>query len=626
MLQAIRSRAGSLVVKVLFGLLILTFGVWGIGDIFRNRPADTVIVTVGDQKIHGEELQAAVRRELDRLREEVGTAIDAQRAKKMGIVDSVLEALIDRSVADQEAVRLRLDVSDEVIRGAVADNPRFRAPDGRFDRALFNAVLAQSHLNEDQFVAMMRRDIPLDDLLQALTAGAAAPQSLTDPLYRYRNEKRVADMVTLSTAEAGDVGQPSETELTGFYDTHQDLFRTPEYRGFTLVSLSPSDIEGIEIPEAKLKEEFDQRQDELQLPEQREVQQILAPSEEKAKEAAAALAAGKDWKDVATTIAGQDPETIELGLMRRNEMPKMLSDIVFDLPLNTASEPVKTPLGWHILRVVKIEAPVIQTYEQAKPKLEAELSREEAEDRIYKITNRIDDALASGASLEDVAAKFRLKTTLVADADLKGTDLERKPVALPLPANAVLKLVFATGEGRTSRVTEGPDGGILAVRVSKVTAPAVKPLAEVKDQAIEGWQAGKRREKVARTAEELAAAVKPDIGLAAVAAERGFKAATSPPLSRQPSRDETTPTPPALLAKLFAAKPGQVVTAADASRSYVAQLTKVEIPETPPPDIVKNLGRELTEAMRGDLVAEYTQALRRRVPVEIRSEAVDRLF
>ncbi|HWZ69257.1 MAG TPA: peptidyl-prolyl cis-trans isomerase [Stellaceae bacterium] len=624
MLQAIRSRAGSLVVKALFGLLILTFGVWGIGDIFRNRPTDTVIVTVGDQNIRGEELQAAVRRELDRLREQFGAAIDVQQAKKLGVVDTILEALIDRSVADQEAARLRLDVSDEVIRGAVTDNPRFRAPDGRFDRALFNAVLAQNRLNEDQFVAMMRRDIPRNDLVQALTAGAAAPQSLVDPLYRYRNEKRVADIVALPTAEAGDVGQPSETELTAFYDTHQDLFRAPEYRGFTLVSLSPSDIEGIEIPEAKLKEEFDQRQDEFQLPEQREVQQILAPSEEKAKEAAAALAAGKDWKDVATTIAGQDPETIELGLMRREEMPKVLSDIAFDLPLNKASEPVKTPLGWHILRVVKIEAPVTQTYEQVRPKLEAELSREEAEDRIYKIANRVDDALASGASLTDVAVKFGLKTNLVAAADLSGTDPDRKPVALPLPRDAVLKLVFAMDEGRTSRVTESPDGGIFAVQVSKITPPAVKPFAEVKDQAIEAWQADKRREKVAKMAEELAAAVKPDTGLAAVAAERGLKAATSPLLPRKPSRDDTTP--PALLAKLFAAKPGEVVTVADASGSYVAQLTKVEIPEAPPPNVDTDLGRELTAAMAGDLSAEYTQALRRRYPVEIRREAVDRLF
>ena len=165
-------------------------------------------------------------------------------------------------------------------------------------------------------------------------------------------------------------------------------------------------------------------------------------------------------------------------------------------------------------------------------------------------------------------------------------------------------------------MTESPDGGIFAVRVSKVTPPAVKPLAEVKDQAVAAWQADKRREKVARTAEELAAAVKPDIGLAAVAAERGFKAATSRRCRAGPAATTRHRRP--FVAKLFAAKPGEVVTAADATGSYVAQLTKVEIPETPPPNVVTDLGRELTAAMRGDLTAEYTPgpapALSRRNP------------
>src|SRR5205085_8047782 len=117
------------------------------------------------------------------------------------------------------------------------------------------------------------------------------------------------------------------------------------------------------IPEPKLKEEYDQRQDELQIPERRDVEQILAPSEEKAKEAEAALAAGKNWREVATTIAGQDPDTIDLGLMRREEMPSALGEVAFELPLNKPSDPVKTPLGWHILRGVKIEPPGKQNFE-----------------------------------------------------------------------------------------------------------------------------------------------------------------------------------------------------------------------------------------------------------------------
>jgi peptidyl-prolyl cis-trans isomerase D len=625
MLQAIRSRAGSLVVKGLFGLLILTFGIWGIGDIFRNRPTDTVIVTIGDQSIRAEDLQAAVRRELERLSARFGGAIDIQQAKKLGIIDDVLDELIDRSLLDQEAARLRLEVSDEVIRNAITDNPKFRTPDGQFDHALFNAVLAENHLTEDQFVTLMRRDIPRGDLRQAVVLGAVAPQSIVDLLYRYRNEKRVADIVALLIADAGDVGQPSDAELTAFYDAHQDLFRAPEYREFTLASLSPSDIaQGIEIPEATLKEQFDERQDEFQQPEQRQVEQILAPSEDKVKEAEAALVAGKDWKEVATQIAGQNPETIELGLMKREELPRVLADVAFELALNKPSEPMKTPLGWHILRVVKIEPAVTQTFEQAKPKLEAELTHDEAVDRIYKVANRVDDALAGGMSIEDAAGKFELKKTEIAAADVSGHDPESNPVALPLPANGVLKLAFATDEGQTSRVTESPDGAIFMVRVSKVMPPAIKPLAQVKEQAVAAWQAEKRREKVANTATELAAAVKPDARLAAVAAEKGLKVTTALPLRRRPGRDDTTS--PALVAKLFAAKTGEVVTAADAAGSYVAQLDEVQTPEAPSGSATAEVSRDLDQGMRTDLAVEFTQALRARFPVEIRREAFDRLF
>src|SRR5260370_12576790 len=142
---------------------------------------------------------------------------------------------------------------------------------------------------------------------------------MVDLLYRYQNEKRIADIVALPIAAVGDVGQPSETELKSFYEAHQDLFRAPEYRGFTVASLTSSDIaKDIEIPEAKLKDEYEQRQDELQLPERREGEQILAPSEEKAKEAGAALAAGNDWRDGGTHVARQGPAPIHLPPVERD--------------------------------------------------------------------------------------------------------------------------------------------------------------------------------------------------------------------------------------------------------------------------------------------------------------------
>jgi len=625
MLQAIRSKAGSFIVKLLFGLLILTFGIWGIGDIFRTRSSDTAIATVGAHVIRADELQTALRRALEQLSARFGSSIDLQQAKQLGLVDETLNQLIDRSLVDQEVARLQLDVSDDLIRNVITGNPSFRGSDGKFDRGLFNALLAANHLTEDQYVALLRHDTPRNDLLHAVTAGAVAPQSMVDLLYQYRNEKRIADIVSLPDASAGDVGQPSETDLRSFYEAHQDLFRAPEYRGFTLASLSPSDLaKDIEIPEAKLKEEYDQRQDELQIPERRQIEQILAPSEEKAKEAEAALAAGKDWRVVATTIAGQNPDTIDLGLLKREEMPSALADVAFELPLDRPSEPIKTPLGWHILRVVKIEPPVLQTFEQAKEKLEADLARQEAADRIYKVANQVDDALAGGAAMDDAAAKFGLKTTVVAAVDVGGHDPQDKPVTLPVAPNDVLKLAFATNEGQTSRVTETSDGGIFALHIDKVIPSAVKPLHEVEEKAVAAWQAENRRETVAKQADELAAAVKPDEKLATIAAEKGLKATTSPPFTRHPGQNSQVPTP--LMDKLFAAKPGAIVTASDATGSYVAQLDEVQRPESPSQSATADLSRELDAGQRADLGEEFTQALRTRFPVDIHHQVLDKLF
>jgi peptidyl-prolyl cis-trans isomerase D len=626
MLQAIRSRAGSFVVKLLFALLILTFGIWGIGDIFRNRGApDTVVATVGNRAISAEELQTALRRALAQLSARFGSAIDQQQAKQLGLVDQTLAQLIDRSLLDQEAAGLQLDISDDVIRNVITGNPNFRGSDGRFDRSVFNAVLAANNLNEDQYVALLRQDIPRSDLLHASTGAAVAPQPEVDLLYQYRNEKRTADIVSLPTSSVGEVGQPSEEQLKSFYDAHQDLFRAPEYRGFTLASLSPADVaKSIEIPEAKLKEEYDQRQDELQIPERREVQQILAPSEEKAKEAEAALAKGEDWQQVATSIAGQAPDTIDLGLLKRDEMPKELADVAFELPLDKPSEPIKSPLGWHILRVVKIEPPVTQTFEQAKPKLEADLAQQEAVDRIYKVANQVDDALAGGATITDAAEKFGLKTTTVAAVDDNGHDPDDKPVALPIAAAEVLKLAFATSEGQTSRVTETSEGGIFVLRTDKITPSQVRPLDTVKEKAVAAWQADQRRETAAKQAEELAAAVKSDTRLASVAAEKGLKATTSAPLTRHAGQQEGVP--PGLIAKLFAAKSGEVVTASDASGSYVAQLDQVQRPEDLSQTATADLSHELDSAQQVDLAEEFTQALRARFPVEIHRDALDRFF
>lgn len=628
MMQAIRTRAGSIIVKVLFGLLIVSFGFWGIytrSPSFNEKSPDTVIATVGDASIRAQDLQKSLEAAMQRLRAQTGGSITTEQIKQLGVLDGLLSQLVDRSLLDQETERLRLQISDDVVRATIYENPAFRGPDGRFDRMLFQQVLTMNGIGEDELVARVRREIPRSDLLQAVTAGVAGPADVASALHRYRNEKRVADIVAFPVASAGDVGQPSDADLTKFYDAHQEMFRAPEYRGFTVIGMDPATLaKTIEIPEDKLRKEYDERKDEFVTPERRNVEQILAPSEDKAKEAEAALAAGKDWKDVATQIAGQDPDTIDLGLMKREELPRLLADIAFELPLNKPSDPVKSPLGWHILRVTKIEAPTEQSFDQVKDQIQSELAHDEAVDRLEKLAGRIDDALAGGASMADTATKFGLTATTIPASDEAGNAPDGKPITLPIAANDALKTAFDTRAKETSRVEQTQDGAIFAVRVDQVTASLVRPLAEVKEQAVAAWQAEQKREKVTKEAETLASAVSGGKTLAAVAAEQKLTATTSPPLPRRPQQGSKVA--PALVGKLFSAQKGDTVTAEDDSSAYVAQLTEIQAPEPAQGDAAKAQDGELANAIKLDMASEFTAALRQRYPVEIKRDALDRMF
>jgi peptidyl-prolyl cis-trans isomerase D len=628
MMQAIRGRAGGVIVKILFGLLIISFGFWGVytrSDYFEGHSPDTVIATVGDDNIRAEQLQQALQPALERLRAQLGTSFDMQQAKQLGFVDTLLNQLIDRSLLDQEAARLGLEASDEVVRSAIYDNPAFRGPDGQFNRTLFQRILEANRITETQLVARLRRDVPRADLLQGVTAGLTAPRVVVDALYRYRNEKRVADIVAFPVSSITDIGQPSDDQLKKFYEAHPDLFQAPEYRSFLLASLSPADVKSTgEIPEDKLRSEYEQRKEELATPETRDIQQILLPSEEKAKEAEAALAAGKDFKEVATSIGGQDPDTIDLGELNPKEIPKVLGDVAFELPLDKPSEPVKSPVGWHILRVTKINPGTTQTFEQAKPKLEEMIRMDDAADQIAKIANQADDALAGGGSLAEVANKFNLKTTNVAAIDESGKGPDGKTVTLPVAASEVLKTVFSSNQGETSRITDMPDGAIFAVKVDKITPPQVRPLDDVKDAAVAGWQAEQKKDEAAKKAEALAAEVKPDVSLAKVAGDKGVTLLAAVALSRRPAPGQAVP--PSLVGKLFDAKPGDVVTASDASGGYVAQLKDIQIPDKVPDAAASGLTDQLTAESRADAAGEFTQALRRRFPVEIKREALDKMF
>ncbi|HZB89934.1 MAG TPA: peptidyl-prolyl cis-trans isomerase [Stellaceae bacterium] len=627
MLQAIRSRASSVVVKILFGVLVISFGVWGIGDIFRNRGSDTTVATVGDRKIDVQTLNRAVQQDAERWRQALrGATLDNEQLKQLGIVDGALQRLIDGQLTELEIDHLGLDVSDETIDTLVRANKAFQNPQGQFDPALYLQFVAAEHMTPQQFKAELRRDIAQQNLDDALVAGVNPPPALVDTLYRMRGEKRTAEAVDLPASAAPDPGTPGDSEIKAYYDKHKDDFRVPEQRSFTLGTLLLDDVAAaIKVPDDTLRQDYQNRLNEFQAPEERHFEQILLPDEAKAKAAQAALAQGKDFATVAKDVAGAAPDTLDLGFFKAADLPPQLATPAFALKPGETTPPVHDALGWHILRLVEVKAAATEPFDAVKDKLAKEVARDQAGDQLAKSYDKLEDAVAGGATFAELAQRFGLKVTKVGNVDANGQGSDGKPVELPVSSSDILKTAFSTDTGQMSQLDDLGENGYYLLQVDKVTPASVKPLDQVKAEVIQRWQQEKRDDGLAALAKQIADEVKSGKTLDAIAAERKLTVFTTEPLSRSGGDSKV---PATLVASLFSAKPGTAVYG-KGTDGYVVAVVKDVIAADPAKDaqgVTQFADRLVTPGMRDDLLAEFDQALRDRYPVSIDQSTVARAF
>jgi peptidyl-prolyl cis-trans isomerase D len=628
MLIALRSKAASWVVKILFVFLVLSFGIWGIGDMLRQRVPAPNMAVVGDVKITGPQLQDEFDHQMRQYRQVFGENFDNEQAKQLGLVDRTLASLVARSLFDIYAQKLHLTVSDEQVREQIKKDPMFQNSVGEFDIGRFGAFLQQVRNSEAQYVNAQRHEMLRQELASAVAAGAAAPKFLVDRVYRYRNETRVAETFLVTNNSMPEPAEPSEEDLKAFHDAHQDLFQAPEYRGLQLVRMTPDQFAaGLSVPDDKLQEAYQQRAKEFDQPERREVEQMVFSDEAKAKEAVEKLAAGGDFAQVAQELTGAPP--VPLGKIEKSGFVtdlQALSDAAFSTDAGKTAGPIQTPLGWHVIHVLSVEPEVKSSFEQAKPQLEKELVQELAINKMIDTANQLDDALAGGAGLEDAAKELGLAITKVDQVDSQGMAPDGQPVAGISENQLVLGLAFSTEVGTTSSLTEDPNGGYVIVKVDGSTPAATRPLDQVRAKVVAAWKAAERDKAAAARAGELAGKLSLGGDITTIAAEVQGTVVTAKPVTRS-GNDADAHVTAALASKLFSLQVGQAATVPVQDGQVVARLTAIN-DANPASDTagVDALQKELDSAYQGDLVQEFGEVLRREIGVTINQSAVDAMF
>jgi peptidyl-prolyl cis-trans isomerase D len=616
----------------LFGVLLATFALVGVGygirDLLLGGTNENEAATVGDTKITLPVVAQAYRRQLSNYQRQMGATFNPSPAERQEIARDTIDHEVTETLFEQAAQRDGIVVDDAMVRTVIEGEPSFAGPDKRFDPAHFRMLLESQGLSEATFVASVRRSLTRQLVTNPIAASAVAPRALADDIYRYRNEQRVAQLITIPNASATGIAAPGDGEIKAYYDHHPVAFTAPEYRSFTVLSLTPDLFTGEITPtDDDLHAAYDQHKAEYVDPEKRRIDQVVLPDKATAEAIAKEVASGKSLADAAKAATGGKFQPVTVDFLPRDQFPQGLQDPVFAAAEGKLTGPVETPLGWHVIVVTGIQPGHDIPFDQVKDKLVQELKHDGAAGRLDEQIDKIGDKLAGGAPMDQVAAGLGATPVRIAAVDAKGdpatagTKTADPKAAKPDPAWTATAFTLRAGE--TSAIQTGKDGGYFAVRLDSVTPPALRPLQDVRADVATAWIDEQKATQTAKRAADLAAQAKSGTPFDQVASKAGLKLETSPPFSREATDTIPGAPPPAVIDAIFKlGKIGDIATVDTGDGQVIARLSEIR-PADPftAGQKLASLIEEIDGGMQADTLAQYGAALRQSTKIEINPQA-----
>lgn len=629
-----RKFARYIILFVLFGMLIVSFAFWGIGDMLRIGGRTTEVAHVGGTHIpiYGwvggasipiNEVRDQFNRQLEGIQRQTGQRPEPEQALRYGLHVRALEEVIQRAVLDYAVQQFGLVVSDAEVRAAIARNPAFAGTGGSFDPLLFRNRLQQARISEAQYVSDMRREIAASQLFGVVRPDGLAPKSLRDDIFKMEAERRVAETIYVPDAIIVDVPKPTTEQLATYFEANKAKFQIPEYRAFSYVLLTVDDIlPQVSVTADMLKQEYAARSGEFGTPEKRDIDQAMADSEDKAKAIIAAAASGKSLEDAAKQVLGSSDGVIKLGMVTKKDLPPgPLADGVFGLPLGVAPAPIQSPLGWHVVRVNSIEPGKAVAFEEIKDKLDKELRAQQAPDLLIKLVTDFERLLAKTQSMKTATEDLGLKIRTYENVDAHGQDPSGKQVVIGPAANELVQAAFATRESAESELLETQRGEYFMVRTDRITPARIPALSEVETKVVEAWQAEERRRLADAKVKEALDKANAGTDFTTLAKELGLEMRTAKAVTRFENDQGNYLTQP-VVQELFKLQPGKSQSVRTAEGSVIVRLKQVEpVDLAKDKEAIERFGKQLDSMVANDLILQLVAALRTKYGVTV-DEAV----
>ena len=620
MLESIRTATqgfvGKAIMTVVMGLIIVSFVIWGVGDMLRGFTSSTV-ASVGSAKISAQEFHYAYQRTLQQYQRRLRQPFTNEQARAIGLDRQVLQRLLSEAAIDEEARKLGLNISQDALRGLVTSNPAFQNKSGAFDPERFVSVLRDNDMNEQTYVSELHKSAVRQFIFAALTTGLAAPKAETKAEADYDGQTRSVDYFVLPAAAAGDIPAPSEDALKAFFNDRKSSYRAPEFRSMDVVALEPQTLANpAEVSDADAEAAYARvagKDPRFGSPEKRDLEQILFPNQAEADAAAAKIKAGATFDDIVKE-RNMKPEDAELGETTKDAIiDKSEADAVFALPQGGVSGVLSSQFGPVIVRVKSITPSTIKPYAEAAEEIKRQVSASRAGDKIQAVHDKIEDARVSGKSLAEAAKAAGLTTETVAAVDAQGQDPSGKPVNLPDKTD-LLRTAFASDVGLDEAPLQTPDNGYVWFAVTKIEPSHDRSFEEARPEVEAQWRAEQIDKALAAKADDLVKQIRAGASVASVAKSAGAEAKSAADIHR----DDKTGLPELVVAAIFREPADGSGSAATPDGRTVFKITADRTPAVDFADLrVKAIAEKIDGAARDSLLDQYIAALRRSLGVTV---------
>lgn len=594
---------------ILMGLVmvgLVGFGSTNFGGSVRS------VATVGETEVDANRYLRELQSEMNAFQAETGQRLTMEMARGIGLDQQVLARVIATAALEDETARLGISVGDEELRKRIVDIPAFKGVDGKFDRDGYTFALEQSGLTASEFEKSLRDEVSRQILQAAVANGVSTQPSYVDTLFGYARETRDFTWATMSVDRLSTpVPAPTDDALTTYYEAHPQDFTLPEIKVISYAWLNPEDvIPTITVSDEQIRALYDERASEYLVPERRMVERLVFNTADDAQAAADAIAAGEKTFEDLVADRNLQLSDIDLGDLPKDELGAA-GDAVFDLEEPGVTGPHDSDLGPALFRMNAILAARDTSFDDAREELHGELAADAARRQISDMVAELDDQMAGGATIEEVAKSHNMQL-----GTLNWTAGDSEGIAAYDAFREVAEVVTTDD---FPEITLLEDGGVFALRLDELQAPRLQEQTEVADAVRAGWDAEKRLDLLA----EEARALIPQL-------ENG-ESLSSLGLTEVIEQDQTREafvegTPPSFMREVFGMEPGSWRVLESSDNVVLVRLDAIQPAEQDSDDaktLKANFATGTAQEIALDVENAFARAVQNRAGIELNRAVIN---